>query len=858
MIIRTSTAGNVSATTLNLYPDQFVSMKEKQSADWIKKNMDYFSTIAYSQYVKSKDTFVHNYNLVKGILRAEDFYLNGEGAGEELKSFTDKLVESVGLPDNVKHYPILNPPLNTMIGEQSKRPDEVRIKAFDDDSKNEELEFKTNILQSAIVSNAKEIIMMQAAQQGQKIPDDQLEQMTTDRVKDYMTDYTSTAEKWGNRTIECLKVEFNLKEISEDCFRDLLISGREYYHIYENNSKVGFGIENLNPKNVWYLTLPDKKYMKEAYAIGTVHVMELSEILQRFNLTKEEVDELRKGVQELGLLNAQKSNLDIPSAHGWDSIKYDTYSPLIAQQRMLAESMLTSNEDPMGQWLGVSSNVNTFGNKYIVVQAYWQSKIKIGKVTYIDENEELQVKLVDETYKKIPNEVQVDWEYDNRWYKGLNIANRVYQAEPLNILDYSPIIGVVHEVKNVSEPTSFIDLIKPFQIIYNVCINQLWLLLEKEIGVTYSGNIRDVPVSKDGDVQDALAMWEQEARNSGIMWNDDSPENRKAPTSYNGAQSKAVDLGRSKEMQTRYQLAQQMKMEAWELVGITRERTGSVAATQTATGTNAAVSQSYAQTEPYFAQHEYVYNDVCQASLDASQYIETQKPFSTLSYINTEGEQVFFRINTDDLKMRDLKVFATSRSEDKEALTSLRGLSQTILQNGGTPYDVTVLYTTNSIRRMEQVYKQLRDRMYSIEENEQQLKQQEQQQQQQQFEYEQQAALQKDQADKEFESEQNELDRLNRIEVALINAESKEKSALNGTPESGQYEIGEYEKLGQNQLKNDRDYQLKLQKINDDRQANVDNIKLQLQKIRVERERLQAQIAMKKMDRAAKNKASKK
>jgi hypothetical protein len=847
MIIRDGVTNSVNATSLNLFPDQFVSYKTKQQKKWIKENLDYFTTIAISQYVKNKNTFVHNYNLVKGIIRKEDFYLQDE-AGAELKSFSDKLIDDVGLPPHVQHYPILNPPLNSLIGEQGKRPDEVRVKAFDDDSKNEELSFKTDFLQQQILDNAKQTIMMTAAQQGQQIPDDQVVQMAEDKVKEYMTDYTSTAEKWANRTLEALKVEFNTKEISEDCFRDLLISNREFYHIYEANTKTGLGVENLNPKNVWYLTLPDKKYMKSAYAIGTAHIMELSEILNRFNLSKEEIDELKNGREELGMLKAKESNLNIPSAKGWGSIKYDTYSPLVMQQRMLAESELRENSDPLGSWLGVTSNVNTFGNKYIVIQAYWQSKIRIGQLTFIDEQGKLQTKLVDETYQTIPNEVDIQWEYDNRWYRGLNISNRVYQAEPLELLDYSPIIGVVHEIKNVDEGKSFIDLLKPYQAIYNVCLNQLWMLLDKEIGNVYLSSIRHIPTPKDGDPQDALDMWEQEARQRGILQVDDSPENLKSPSNFN--MFKSVDLTRSNEMQTRYQIAMQMKIEAWELVGITRERLGSVAATQTATGTNAAVSQSYAQTEPYFMQHEYVFNDVCQALLDAAQFIETKKPFSTLSFVNTLGEQIFLQVNTDDIKMRDLKVFATSRSEDKEAIQSMRNLSQTILQNGGTPYDVSILYTTNSVRQMRQVYKDLRDKMYAVQAQQQQLEQTKVQQQQEQFQAVQQAQEKDKQDDMAFQGEQKQLDRINQKEIALIRAESVERSALNATPESGAYEVGEYEKLSQEQSNKDRDYQIKIQERNNESNKRIAEIRLQLEKINVEREKIQNDLLMKRIDQS--------
>jgi hypothetical protein len=48
-----------------------------------------------------------------------------------------------------------------------------------------------------------------------------------------------------------------------------------------------------------------------------------------------------------------------------------------------------------------------------------------------------------------------------------------------------------------------------------------------------------------------------------------------------------------------------MKAECWELIGMSKQR-GSVSASETATGTNTAMQQSYSQTEPLFIAHEYV------------------------------------------------------------------------------------------------------------------------------------------------------------------------------------------------------------------------------------------------------------
>ena len=834
---------NLDWARWNLYPDQFVPEKQKQTNDWIKSNMDYFANVGYSQFIKARGTFVNNYNLVKGILRKEDFYIDEE---TEMRSFTDTLLKSVDLPNYVKHYPILNPPLNTMVGEQAKRPDAARVKAFDDDSKNEELQFKTDFLQQMIIEQAKQKMAMQAKMQGQQMNDEQLQEAVMAKVEEYLTDYTSTAEKWGNHVLEALKVELNLKEVSEDCFRDLLICSREFWHIYETNDKLGVGVENLNPKNVWFLTLPDKKYTKDAFAAGTVHVMELSEIIQRFNLDKKEIDHLRDGVKELSLFSPRESNFESAQTSGWESIKYDTYSPLIVQERLIIESELKENVDPLNDFLGLSSNVNTFGNKYVVVQAYWCSKKKVGKLTYIDEQGQEQVTLVDENYSKIPNQVSIEWNYVNQWYKGYKIGSDIYKVEPFKMLDYCPIIGVVHEIKNLDEAKSLIDLLKPYQIIYNICLNQLYKLLEKEVGNVYQGSLRHVPTPKDGDPQDALDIWEAEARSRGVLWLDDSPENLKSPSNFN--MWKNVDLTRATEMRTRYEIAMQMKNEAWELVGITRERAGAVAATQTATGTNTALSQSYAQTEPYFAQHEYVLNDVYQALLDAAQYTETQKPESTLSYVSTQGEQAFIRINSNELKMKDLKVFVTSNAKDQRSFEKLQELAQPMLQNGATPYDISVLYTTNSIRQMKQIFKSLKDKMEKQMQAENEMKQEEMKQQQAQFQYEQQQAQAERERDMENQNEQNELDRLNKKEIALINASAKEKSAMGAAPDAGQEDMLAVSKLEMDRSNKDRDYQLKMAQIQQKIKENDDYIALELKKIQVEREKLLASMKMKRMD----------
>ena len=856
-IIRYTKEDNIRYAYLNIFPDQFKTEKQKRDDSWVKNTMDYFSNKAYAEYVKNRDTFVKNYDLMKGILRREDFLIDEP----EVKSFTDMLIEDVELPAYVKHYSIITTPVNELVGEISKRPDTFRVKAFDDDSQAQELQFKTDTLKAYVINQVKQQVMTKAAMSGQEVSMEYIEKITMEHVKDQLDSYTSVAEKWGNHILTSQKADFNLKEKSEDAFRDLLISAREFYHIYEDNSKLGFNIEVANPKNTWFLTTPDRKYISDptgraqgAYAAGTVEVMELSQIIESFpDITKDEIDHLRSSLQDYGLINVRESNLGNPDAiPGQDSVMYDTYDPLVLQTRMIIESEMKENNDGLKDFLGLTSNVSSFGYKYVVVRSYWISKKKIGKLIYTDELGNEQSVLVDESYKSgdMPSEISLEWGWINQWYQGTKIGPDIYHVKPFKLLNYCPIIGTIYEVKN-TEARSLVDLMKPFQVIYNVCMNQLYKLLEKEVGKVQLMSLRHIPIPKDGDAQDALDVWEMEARNRGVVFIDDSPENLKGPSSFN--QFTSLDLTRTQEIQARYTLAQQMKIECWELIGMSKQRMGSIAASETATGTQTALSQSYSQTEPLFVAHEYVMGQLYQAIIDSALYIESSKPQSTLSYITNEGESAFVQVNGSDLKLRDLKVFLTNRPEDSQMFNELRQLSQALIQNGGTLYDVIELYSTKSMREMKKTFKDLRDRQMEQQQQQLQLQQQQQEQQGKIAQAQIQEAARMAQEKQANENYQNELDRINKKEIAMINAMSKEGGATADLDMSGTPDALEIEKLASQQTKAQKDYDSKMADINSKNSIAQQKLQLEREKIKLARDNQANDLAVAKENAKGRN-----
>lgn len=817
------------------FPDQYVSEAEKLKPDFIKNTLDYFKTIALAQYSKNKVYIDNNFNILSGKLTKKDYYEAAKTSNiPGLTSFMDS-IEEEELPQDIVHYPIVNPPINSLIGELVKRPDDHHIKAVDDDSKSEEMQRRSQILQDFLMEEVRRnIFLKMAKEQGiseEDINNDpelqkQLQQKTGEQLNEEITKYNSATELWANMTLEACKIQFKFQELSAEAMKYLLLSAKEYYEIVEDNSDTGFRVITRNPKEVWKLKDPNKKYIKDAYACGTVEVMEFSQILNDFQLDMDEIDELRKSINKDGISppDVRESNL-FNNSVGLNSVTYDTYSPLQQDEQLLLASQLQENRDALDIALGIKAVPDSFGGKFIVVKSYFISKKKIGKLTYMDpETKRPEVTIVDETYKKIPEEIEIEWSYTNQLMKGVSIGPNVYKLDPFTRLDYAPIIGVDHD-------NAIFDLMKPFQILYNVNLNQAFSLLKMEIGNIGVIPARRIPRVKDGDDGDALELFELTAKERGFVLDDDSPENTKSPVSNQNI-LRAVDLSKAQEIQTRYNFAVQLKNECWELIGFNRQRLGSVLATETATGTNTALSQSYAQTEPIFAQHDYVLDDLCQAIIDYAKSIEQEKPMSSVSYVNAQGVNLALQIPGSELSFAKLKVFSTSRAEDKRALESLRQLSGTMLQNGGSLYDVSVLYTTNSIRLIKDTFKKLKDYQEQVQQQEQQRKQQELEQQQKQFEFMQKEAERVRLQTQANDNYQAELDRINKKEVSIIATFKGQQNNLKDENANNVPDILETSRLNLDRANSDKTYQLALAKqqqesIKSEREFNLEMEKIQ-------------------------------
>jgi hypothetical protein len=287
---------------------------------------------------------------------------------------------------------------------------------------------------------------------------------------------------------------------------------------------------------------------------------------------------------------------------------------------------------------------------------------------------------------------------------------------------------------------------------------------------------------------------------------------------------------------------------------MSRQRLGSVTASESATGTNTAIQQSYAQTEPIFVAHEYVMGQLYQAIIDAALYVESKKPQSTISYITNDGESAFVQVNGTDLRFRDLKVFLTNRPEDQKMFNELRQLAQPLIQNGGSLYDVIQLYGTTSVRQMKKVFKDIRDRQEATQQQQVEMQQQQMEQQQQQAMAQMEQAQQLKQAELAHDDYQKELDRISKEKIALIAAESKSGPAIDAD-ENRVPDVLEINKLDLERSKAEKEYQSKMSDAMSKNKIAADKLQVEREKLQVARENQKNDLAIAKENAKGRNKS---
>jgi len=878
-------------------PLQFIPKKDKDE-EWAAWNLDWLEWNGLKQIRRNARRLMKNYKLAKGIIDKSDYIVE---ENNEYRDVVELLTREDPTALELKFYPIIPNVINVLVAEFAKRTTKLTYRAVDEFSYNEMIEQKRKMVEETLMANAqmKIVTAMLDAGLDPNSPEAQ-EQINPENLKTlpeiesfFKKDYRSMIEQWASHQHKVDVERFRMDELEERGFRDSLITDREFWHFHMMEDD--YEVELWNPAVVFYHKSPDARYISQGNWVGKIDMFTVADVIDKYGymMTEEQLAALeaiypiRSAGYNIGGLQNDGSFYDATKSHEWNtnmpSLAYRQYTSAVAGSVYdggdIINQILSQGEDYFDQGTAFLLRVTT---------AYWKSQRKVGHLTKITEEGEVINEIVTEDYlvtekpiydtRLFKNKTKenlvfgehIDWIWINETWGGVKIGpnlpsfwgmNNPGGFSPIYIgvgknhigpLKFQfkgdsslygcklPVEGAVFSDRN-TKSTALIDLMKPYQIGYNIVNNQIADILVDELGTVIMLDQNTLPKHSLGEdwgkgnyANAYVAM-----KNFQILPLDTSITNTENALNFQHFQK--LDLEQTNRLMSRIQLGNYFKQQAYEVIGVNPQRMGQQLSQTTATGVEQAMAASYAQTEIYFIQHcDYLMPRVHQMRTDLAQYYNSTKPSARLSYITSADEKVNFEIEGTDLLMRDLNIFATTTANHRAVLEQLKQMAMQNNTTGASIYDLGKVVQSDSIAELNNALK-------DSEQKQQQMKQQEMQQQQQMQEQALQAKAQEEKLKRDFDMAEAEKNRQRDILIAEIRA-----AGYGAAVDVNKNEMSDY----QDAMKDIRQSEQYQEQNNLQREKQVNENMRQSQKMDIEREKIQAQkeIADKQLQIARENK----
>ena len=878
-------------------PLQFLSKKDKDP-EWAAWNLDWLEWNGLKQIRRNARRLMKNYKLAKGVIDRTDYIVE---ENNEYKDIVEMLTAEDASALELKFYPIIPNVINVLVAEFAKRSTKLTYRAVDEFSYNELLEEKRKMVEETLLADAQMKIVTALLEQGLDPNSEEAQQQTSpENLKTlpeieafFKKDYRSMIEQWASHQHKVDVEKFKMDELEERGFRDMLITDREFWHFHMMEDD--YQVELWNPVVTFYHKSPDARYISQGNWAGKIDMLTVSDVIDKYGyiMTEEQLKAceaiypIRSGGYIVGGYQNDGTYYDATKSHDWN-----TNMPSLAYRQFTTAraNSITDGGDIINQILSQGEDYFDQGTAYLlrVTQAYWKSQRKVGHLTKITEDGQVTNEIITEDYEVTDKPIydtrlfknktkdnlafgeHIDWIWINEVWGGIKIGPNIpsfwgmnnpggfspiyigIQKNKIGALKFQfkgdqslygcklPVEGAVFSDRN-TKSTALIDLMKPYQIGYNIVNNQIADILVDELGTIIMLDQNTLPKHSLGEdwgkgnyAKAYVAM-----KNFQMLPLDTSIANTENALNFQHFQK--LDLSQTERLMSRIQLANHFKQQAYEVIGVNQQRMGQQLSQMTATGVEQATAASYAQTEIFFIQHcDYLMPRVHQMRTDLAQYYNATKPSARLSYTTSADEKVNFEINGTDLLMRDLNIFCSTTANHRSVLEQLKGMAMQNNTTGASIFDLGKIVQSDSIAELNNALKASEDKQTN-------QKQQEMQQQQQMQEQQVKSQQEIEKMKIDAQAAEKEKDRQRDILVAEIRA-----AGYGAMADVNKNEMSDYA----DQMKEIRSSEQYQEQTNLQREKQVNENQRQNQKMDIEREKLQAQreIADKQLQIARENK----
>jgi len=668
-------------------------------------------------------------------------------------------------PAKLHNYPIIKPVIDLLLGEKRKRPLNYTVAVANPDAITE----KEKAVKEAVFQNLQQQFINELSRQGiQTGMETEGEDPPEVIAKAAATSYQDARAIRGQESLNYMMHNMRLRNEFSKAWFHFLVSGMAITFRDVIADEPVFDI--LNPLEVDFDKSPDTEFIEDGD--WAVHRM-LATPARVIDLF---YDELSSG---------QVDRIERPENN--------------RSEAFLLYSDLEKNEESKDRLVEV-------------MRVFWKSLKKVGIVSYIDEDGMLQEMEVEEGYKTGPDE-QVEWYWINEVWEGYRLDGDIYlKMRPMDVQRGSldnlstcklPINGRKYSDTNAPN-ISLVLLGIPYQLNYNIFKYRLEVALAKSKDLIAQFDINMMPKGWDMD------KWMYFLDATGIAWTDYAKEG----VTLNPQHQSVLDMS-IKTIGDWVTLMEATRTEWMELAGVNRQRLGGVSQYDGKATVEQSIIQSSHITEDMFAKFAELEQRDLQALLDLSKlaWINGKKSM----YVLSDLSQAYLEIDGIDHMESEYGVFVSDASSDLEKVQMVQALGQAMAQNG-TPLSAIVdIIDATSLPQIRQKIKEAEASMQKLQEAQAQAQQEMEQ-----------AKMQSDQIKLDEEARQKDLDRQNRIDVALIQAESQRSLA----------------ELNLGDVDDDRAVQLKREEMA--QKERLEREKLSIDRKKADNDRIKADAAMKK------------
>ena len=736
--IRGTGIGNTLKRTAHFpFQKRATGSKKKQFViDCIESSID----LAYnsdSNLVQSKQTMNTNYNLRADILDERDVEQAVNPWG----------IKGATFPAKMQNYPIANPKIDLLIGEEYKRRFDWRVTVVNPDAVSEKEESQRSMINSIIMQGI----------QSEEYDEEQMEVEIQKQVKWAKYEVQDLRERRATQYLQYLWKEQELQIKFNRGFEDALVAGQEIYNIDIVGGEPV--VRKIDPLALTIIRSGESYQIEDADLIIEDTYQPIRWVIDNYydHLKPEQIDAI-----ERGYIGGGTNDNDMIKYYPWRPVEnpVGTVGDLSGEQGKDWDYTLFDTDSYN------TRNVAAYNDngEVRVVKVVWVSMRKVGEVFWYDEDNEIQKKLVDENYK--PKEElgeEVEWFWVNEWWEGTRIAEDIYVKWGPRPIQFrrmgnksaggSGYVGTIYNT-NVSQSRSLMDRMKPYQYLYNVFMYRTELAFAKS-----KGKISVLDTSRIPDGWD-MDKWMYYAEILGWAIEDPFKEGNKgaATGKLSGTlnqNSKVLDLEMGSYIQQHVMMLEFIKRELGEIAGVTAQREGQIENRETVGGVERAVTQSSHITEKWFMMHDNTKLRVLETLLETAKYAWRNKNHEKLQFISDEMASIITEIDGQQFNEADYGIMISNATNDAELISTMKQLAQAGLQNDKINFsglmDIYLSDSMASIRRKIETYEE-----ESI------------QRQQQQFEQTNETQQQAIQA----EAESKQADRENDMQKTLVKAEA--------------------------------------------------------------------------------------